>query len=126
MLAAILDVKRDKCACRACPGEGVLTVPGPYAVPRAMCANGLLARVLVDKFADHIPLNRQARRMGREGFEVGTNTLSGWVGAAAGLLRFIAEAVWRDLTEASVLLGDDTGHPVQDGGNGVLRKGEAR
>ena len=30
------DVARDKCACPNCPGEGVLTVPAPYALPRAV------------------------------------------------------------------------------------------
>lgn len=119
----IHDVVRDKCACRDCPGEGVLTVPGPYAVPRALCANGLLARVLVDKFADHLPLHRQAKRMAREGLDIGTNTLAGWVGAAAGLLVTIAKAIWAEMASSLFLLADDTGHPVQDAGNGALRKG---
>jgi transposase len=72
----VIDVIRDKCVELGRPGEGVLTVPAPFALDKALCGNGLLARVLVDKFSDHIPLNRQARRMKREGFEVGTNTLS--------------------------------------------------
>lgn len=117
------DVSRDKCACPACPGQGVLTVPGPYALDRAMCADGLVARVIVDKHADHLPLNRQAKRMGREGFQVGTNTLAGWVGSAGKLLRHVAEAVKQDLLNGKFLQGDDTGHPVQDGGDGRLRKG---
>ena len=119
----IHEVIRDKCACSQCPQEGVLSVPHDYALPRALCGNGLLARVLVDKFADHLPLNRQARRMGREGVDIPTNTISGWVGAAAGLARPIAEAIWRDVAQSPVLLADDTGHPIQDGGNGALRRG---
>lgn len=117
------DVIRDKCACPNCPDQGVLTVPGPYALDRALCANGLLARVLVDKFADHIPLNRQVRRMGREGFEIGSNTLAGWVKQSAGLLKIVAKAVYTELLEGDFLQGDDTGFPVQDGGDGALRKG---
>jgi len=54
--------------------------PGPFAPDRSMAANGLVARVLVDKFADHIPANRQAKCMKREGFEIGSHTLSSWVG----------------------------------------------
>jgi transposase len=45
----------------------------------AMHQNTNLDRILVDKFADHMPVNRQAKRMGREGFDIGTNTMSGWV-----------------------------------------------
>lgn len=117
------DVARDKCACRACPGEGVLTVPAPYALERSLAGNGLVARVLVDKFADHIPANRQAKRMKREGFEVGSHTLSAWICAAGGLLARVAEAVRAEVLASSVIQGDDTGMPVQDGGDGKLRKG---
>ena len=117
------DVSRDKCACPHCPSEGVLAVSGPYALDRALCGNALLARVLVDKFADHLPLNRQARRMGREGFDVGTNTLAGWVKRSAELLNTVAKVICAELLSGDFLQGDDTGFPVQDGGNGVLRKG---
>ena len=117
------DVVRDKCSCPDCPDQGILTVPAPYALDRALCGNGLLARVIVDKFADHIPLNRQAKRMKREGFEVGSNTLASWVCGGCGLLRVLAAAVRSDLLESAFLQGDDTGMPVQDGGDGVLRKG---
>lgn len=117
------EIVRDKCACPNCPGEGVLTAAEPYALPRAMCGNGLLARVLVDKFADHLPLNRQAQRMEREGFEVATSTLCGWVADGAGLLGIVARAVRDELLTAKVLQGDDTGLPVQDGTDGAVRKG---
>ena len=117
------DVVRDKCACPRCPGEGVLTVPAPYALDRALCGNSLLARVIVDKFVDHIPLNRQVKRMAREGFEVGSNTLAGWVKGGAEVLHVLALAIKADLMTQSMVQGDDTGLPVQDGEDGTLRKG---
>jgi hypothetical protein len=117
------EVVHDKWACSSCPGEGILTVPAPYALDRALCANGLLARILVDKFADHIPLNRQVKRMGREGFSVGSNTLAGRVKAGGVLLGSIAQQIHSELMAGPVLQGDDTGMPVQDAGNGTLRKG---
>lgn len=117
------DISRDKCACPDCPDQGVLTVPGPYALDRSLAGNGLVARVLVDKFADHIPANRQAQRMSREGFEVGSHTLSAWICAAGRLLGVVAKAIRAELLAGEVLQGDDTGMPVQDGGDGQLRKG---
>ncbi|MCB9758377.1 MAG: IS66 family transposase [Alphaproteobacteria bacterium] len=117
------DVVRDKCACPKCPQEGVLTVPGPYLLDRALCGDALLARVIVDKFADHLPLHRQARRMQREGFEVHTNTLAGWIQQGADALRPLVRALRLGLLAGSFLLGDDTGLPVQDGSDGALRKG---
>ena len=117
------DIVRDKGVCPHCPGAGVLTAPGPYALDRSMAANGLVARVLVDKFADHLPANRQVRRMRREGLEIGSHTLSSWIGKAADVLSVVAEAVRAEVLRSPVLQADDTGLPVQDGGDGVLRKG---
>lgn len=117
------DIIRDKCACPSCPAEGVLTVPAPYILDKALCADSLLARVLVDKFSDHLPLNRQAARMEREGFDVSTTTLASWVTTVAGPLGFVAKAIRAEVLAADFIQGDDTGMPVQDGGDGTLRKG---
>jgi len=120
----ILDVERERCACPACPSEGVLVAPPPsFALPRALCGNGLLARVLVDKFADRIPLNLQAQRMEREGETFSTATLSDWVLGGATFLRRIADAIDARLLAGRWLQADDTGFPVQDGTDGKLRKG---
>ena len=120
----ILDVERERCACPACPSEGVLVAPPPnFALPRALCGNGLLARVLVDKFADRIPLNLQVQRMEREGETFSTATLSDWVLGGATFLRRIADAIDARLLAGRWLQADDTGFPVQDGTDGKLRKG---
>ena len=120
----ILDVERERCACPNCPSEGVLVAPPPnFALPRALCGNGLLARVLVDKFADRIPLNLQTQRMEREGETFSTATLSDWVLAGAAFLKRIAVAIDARLLTGAWLQADDTGYPVQDGTDGKLRKG---
>lgn len=119
----ILDITREKCACPACPGQGVLAAEPPCALPRSLCGDGLLSRVLVDKFADHLPLNRQVDRMAREGVQLDTTTLSSWVVRAAELLEVVAEAVRTEVLAADVVQADDTGFPVQDGTDGQLRKG---
>lgn len=119
----ILDIEREKCACPDCPSEGVLAADLPCALPGAMCGNALLARVLVDKFADNIALNRQSDRMAREGFRVDTTTLSSWVLRAAAFLEIVAKAVRAEVLASDVIQADDTGLPVQDGTDGALRKG---
>ena len=115
--------EKRSCGNLDCSNHAVLTASVPHALERSLCGDDLLARVIVDKYADHIPLHRQARRMAREGFEVGTNTLSGWVCAAGSLLRQLALGVRDGVLQAAVLQADDTGHPVQDKGDGTLRKG---
>jgi len=117
------DIVREKCACPNCPEEGVFIAPGPYGLDRCMAGNRLLARVVCDKFADHLPANRQAKRMKREGFDVGSHTLSAWIRRVGSLLHPIAMAVRTDILRAECVQGDDTGMPVQDGGDGKLRKG---
>lgn len=119
-----LDVARERCACPACPSEGVLVAPAPaFALPRALCGNGLLARVLVDKFADRIPLNLQVNRMEREGETFSVATLCDWVRGGAAFLHRIVLASDARLMAGSWIQGDDTGFPVQDGTDGKLRKG---
>lgn len=119
-----LAVERERCACPTCPKQGVFIAPPPnFALAKTLCGNGLLARVLTDKFADRIPLNLQVARMKREGEEFSTGTLSGWVILAASLLERIALAIDKRLMAGSWLQADDTGFPVQDGTDGNLRKG---
>lgn len=117
------DIAREKGACPNCPQEGVLIAPGPYGLDRCMAGNGLLARVICDKFADHIPTNRQAKRMKREGFDIGSQTLSSWLCRLGDLLFPVAGAVRTDILDADAIQGDDTGFPIQDGGDGKLRRG---
>jgi len=50
-----------------------------YALPKAMCGNGLLAQVVLDKYLDHLPLHRQEERFQREGLDLSRQTLSDWV-----------------------------------------------
>jgi transposase len=119
----VSEIARDKCVCPACPDQGVLAPALPHLLPKALCANGLLARVVIDKFADHIPYNRQVSRMAREGLELDTQTLSAWGAAAADRIRPIFDAVVAEVLAGGHVQGDDTGMPVQDGQNGALRVG---
>ena len=53
---------REKRVCTCCPNGGVVMQPVPrFALDKALCGDSLLAKVLTDKVADHIPLNRQAK-----------------------------------------------------------------
>ena len=118
----VLEITTDKAACPICPSAGVQTALGPsFALPRALCANGMLARVLTDKFADHIPLHRQARRFAREGIDLRVSTMCGWVMSAAKMLNHIVDAMLEEIRGGTWAQADDTGMPVQDGTDGKLR-----
>ena len=119
----VVEVHQQQCRCPKCPKAEVWAAPEPELLPGAMCDDSLLARVIVDKFGDHLPLNRQADRMTREGFPVNENVLSGWVRQGATPLRLLVSALRKQVAQASTILGDDSGFPVQDGTDGRLGNG---
>ena len=99
------------------------TAQEPFLLPRAMCGDGLLAHVITEKFEDHLPLNRQAKRFARQGLSFGTNVLSGWLLQGFEQVRPLVRALCHQVVQEQLVLSDDTGHPVQDRGDGQLRKG---
>jgi transposase len=113
---------RPKFACSKC--EIVVEAPAPSRpIARGLAAPGLLAHVLVSKYADHCPLYRQAEIYARQGVELDRSTLAGWVGAASELLAPLVEAVRRHVLGATKLHADDTPVPVLAPGNGKTKTG---
>lgn len=85
---------RPRCACRNC--EAFQQAPLPSRpIERGRPGPGLLAHVLVNKYADSLPLYRQSKIFGREGVDLSRSTLADWVGASTALLAPLAEAVRR-------------------------------
>jgi transposase len=73
----VLVTRRPKYTCRTCK-NGVVQARAP-----ARPIEGGLARVLVSKYADHLPLYRQAQIYARQGLDLDRSTLADWVGHAA-------------------------------------------
>jgi transposase len=77
---------RPKLACSCC--DVIVQAPAPSRpIERGLAGAGLLAHVLVAKFADHIPLHRQTVQYAREGVTLERSLLANWVGAASHLLH---------------------------------------
>ena len=82
----VLRHVRPKLSCRSC--EKVVQAEAPSRpIDRGIPGPGLLAHVLVAKYADHLPLYRQSEIYAREGVDLDRSTLADWVGAASKLLR---------------------------------------
>lgn len=93
-------------------GRDVIVIaPMPErAIPRCMVEPGVLAHVLVSKFADHIPLHRQEVIFKRDGLRLARSTLGDWVQASTNLLAHVVDAMWDDAkTNAPYWLTDATG-----------------
>jgi len=77
-----------------------------------------VAQVLVSKYADRLPLYRQAQIYARQGINPDRSTLADWVGHAAFHLRPLHERLLGKLRQRSKLFADETTMPVLDPGRG--------
>jgi transposase len=112
---------RPKLACRAC--ETVHTPPAlPSLIERGIAAPGLLAHVLIAKYADHQPLYRQQAMFARHGVEIADSTLCDWVGACGVALQPLVDALREELHRASVLHADETPVQMLEPGHGKTRR----
>jgi len=89
-----------------------------------MPTEATIAQVLVSKYADHLPLYRQAQIYARQGIELDRSTLADWVGHAAWHLRPLQERLLVRLKERPRLFADETTAPVLDPGRGCTKTGQ--
>lgn len=112
----VIVTRRPKYACRACT-DGVTQAPAPARlIPGGLPTEATVAHVLVSKYADHLPLYRQAQIYSRQGVDLDRSTLADWVGRAAFELRPIFDGLVADLKQSTKLFMDETRAPVLDPG----------
>ena len=101
---------RPKLACQRC--DAITQAPAPaLPVPRGKAGPGLLAHVLVSKYADHLPLYRQAEIYAREGVDLDRSTMADWVGQISWLLQPLVEHIRQHVFAADKIHTDDTPVP---------------
>jgi transposase len=120
----VLVVRRPKYACRACE-EVVVQAPAPARlIEGGLPTEATVAQVLVSKYADHLPLYRQAQIYARQGLMLDRSTMADWVGRAAWLLRPVHERLLARLKTSTKLFADETTAPVLDPGRGRTKVGQ--
>ena len=103
----------------------VVQAPTPARlIEGGLPTEGTVAQVLVSKYADHLPLYRQAQIYARQGVELDRSTLADWVGRAVFMLRPIHERLLRALKTSAKLFADETTAPVLDPGRGRTKLGQ--
>lgn len=112
----VILTRRPKYACRACT-DGVVQAPAaPRLIQGGLPTEATIAHVIVSKYADHLPLYRQAQIYARQGVDLDRSTLADWVGRAAFELRPVFNALMWDLKRSTKLFMDETRAPVLDPG----------
>lgn len=109
---------RGKWACSQC--ETIVQAPvDAHIIDKGIPTAGLLAQVLVAKYADHLPLYRQEGIFGRAGLAIPRSTLAQWVGVCGVRLQPLVDAMKTEILQHRVLHADET--PVQ-----MLKPGDGK
>jgi transposase len=129
----VVERVRHTYACTVCSRTGdpldesapTITTASLPAQPigKGLPGPGLLAQVVVSKFADHLPLYRQAGILARHGVDLSRSTLGGWVSAAADLLKPLVGRMADLIRQSRVIQTDDTPVPVLEPGSRRARTG---
>ncbi|MCB8749097.1 transposase, partial [Rhodoferax sp. U2-2l] len=92
---------RGKWVCAQC--QTLIQAPvEAHIIDKGIPTTGLLAQVLVAKFADHLPLYRQEAIFGRAGVAIPRSTLGAWVGSCGVQLQALVDALKADILSHSV------------------------
>lgn len=96
-------------------GDGVMIGELPSRpIEKAMAGPGLLAQIVIDKYADHLPLYRQMGRFERGGVKLPYSTLTNWVRATCQLITPLYEALKSEVLGSDYLHADETPIKVLD------------
>lgn len=120
----VLVTRRPRYGCRACEASPVQAPAPPRIVEGGLPTEALIAHVLVSKYADHLPLYRQAQIYARQGITLDRSTLADWVGRAAWWLTPLRDHLLADLKRSPRLFADETTAPVLDPGRGRTKTGQ--
>src|SRR3954470_14950365 len=119
----VIVTRRPKLACRACPGT-VVQAPAPARlIEGGIPTEAMVAHVLVARYADHLPLYRQAQILERQGVIIERSTLSFWMGYAAAEVAPVVARLREMMLASTRIFADETVVPVLDPGRGRTKQG---
>jgi transposase len=119
----VIEHVRPKYACKECQANVVIAERLPEPIEKGLPGPGLLAQVIVSKYADHLPLYRQEGIFRRHGVELSRQTMCDWMAVSAELLEPIVKEMHREIKKSRVIQTDDTTVPVLDRSLGKTRTG---
>ncbi len=122
-IPAQMKVIEDACFTYACVCTVKTAAKPVQPIEKSTAGASLLAQVIVAKYADHLPLHRQAKMFARHGVELSDQTLCGWTAQCAQLLEPLYQRLKRHVLASKVVGTDDTPVKVLDRKLAQARKG---
>jgi transposase len=113
-IPAQMIVIEDVCIKYACACTVTTATKPPQPIEKSTAGASLLTQVIVSKYADHLPLNRQEKMFQRFGVELPRQTMCGWMGQVAELLDPLYARAKRFVLGSKVVQTDDTPVKVLD------------
>jgi transposase len=110
----VIQHVRPKYACRDCAANVVIGERLPEPIEKGLPGPGLMAHIITNKYADHLPLYRQEGILLRHGIELSRSTMCDWMAIAAELLRPITTRMHAEVLKSKAVQNDDTPVRVQD------------
>ncbi|MBS3895109.1 IS66 family transposase, partial [Serratia marcescens] len=118
----VIETVRPKLACSRCDCIVQAALP-PKPIERSYASPGLLARIIMAKFAEHLPLYRQSEIYARQGVELSRNTMGRWVDIMGEQLRPLYDELNHYVLMPGKVHADDTPVNVLEPGQGKTRTG---
>jgi transposase len=104
----VLRHVRPKYACPRCKtGVKIAPVP-PQPIPKSLASPSLLAHVVVSKYADALPLYRQAGMLERAGIDLSRSTLATWMVRAGELVQPLLNLIGEEIVAGDFVQCDET------------------
>lgn len=110
---------REVAACSCGQSKPVTASAGPRVIEGGLPGPGLVTQILISKYRDSLPVERQAKIYRRHGVDISPKTMIGWIEAGAWILSPLARAIYERVMKSHVVQADDT-HLL------VLQKGDEK
>jgi transposase len=105
---------RFKYACQKCHDHITVGHVPIAIVNKGLPGPGLLAHIAASKYADHLPLHRLERILGRHGIELSRKTMGDWMAHVADLLDPVVALMAKLVRQSKALHTDATKMPYLD------------
>lgn len=110
----VRQIKRLKYACPKDSLHKIVRARMPERIiPKGMAGPSLLSQILISKYVDHLPLDRQTKIFSRQGIHLSRKTMSDWMGKSFEVLKPLIECLHSKVLESKRLNCDETTFKVQ-------------